>query len=420
MSKSKSASRARLRRRIGIATGAATVAALGLMSPAYAEAKLTLSAASGPSGVANAITATAPTAIFAGITPVVQFTNTGTGTTACPTSYSTPVERVITVAGAQTAGIIGVPAANIRKVTDTKLVITTPTTSLVVPGTGAEAYNATGLALAVNGSVTQSTAKYNVCVYAGSTAGNATTSGLLASGTYTIAAAPTVTNITPESGPSLGGQKVTVTGTGFTTGLTATIGGSALTGITVNATGTQFTATTPARTAGNDLVLVVNATGGSVDSTDDVQTDDDYSYLNGITVQPNTNAGADAVTLDIMGVGFSNYTWATPANSLADSPHIFLVPGTYNATADSGQSAEADKRTVGPTGECGDVLVIGDTELVCNLDITKSIDQVTGVAGGTRLAEGAYVVTVVSSGTAVVPAFQTKVTSGSIFIVAAY
>ncbi|KUL32651.1 IPT/TIG domain-containing protein [Actinoplanes awajinensis] len=423
MSKSKSGSRTRLSRRVGIVAGAATVATLGLVTPAYAEAKLTLSATSGPSATATAITATATTAVFTGITPVVQFVTTGSGSTVCPLSYSNPVERVISVAGVQSAGIVGVPAANVRKVTESKIVITTPTTALNPGGAGAELFNATGLALAVNGSTTQTTAKYNVCVYAGTTAGNATTSGLLASGTYTIAASPTITNITPESGPSLGGTKVTVTGTGFTTGTTASIGGSALSSVVVNATGTQFTAITPARTAGADLKLVVTATGGSVDSTADVQTDDDYSYLNGITVQPNTNAGADSVTLDISGVGFSAYTWLTPTNTLDASPHIFLVEGTYNGANSAAQvtALEADTRTNGPAAECTDVLVIGDTELICNLDITKSVDPVAGTSVSTRMNEGAYVVTVVNTGANnATPTFQTKVTSGSIFTVAAY
>ncbi len=412
MSKSQSASCARWRRRAGIATGAATIAALGIMTPAYAEAKLTLSSASGPSGVATSITATASTSVFTGVTPYVLFAYT-----ACPVSYANPVERVVSAALVQSAGIIAVPAANVRKVTDTKIVITTPTAALNANGTGAETYNATGLALTT--SPAQTTAKYNVCVYAGNTVGNATTSGLLASGTYTIAAAPTITNITPESGPALGGQKVTVTGTGFTAGTTATIGGSALTSVTVNTTGTQFTAVTPSRAAGNDLVLVVTATGGAVDSTDDAQTDDDYSYLNGITVTPNTNAGATSATLDISGVGFSALDWTAPTNSLSAVGHIFLVAGTYNAATDASQSSDTDKRTNGPTAECTDVLLIGDTELVCNLDLTKSINPADGTTANSAPAEGAYVVTVVNTGAAG-PTFQSKVTSGSIFTVAAY
>ena len=43
--------------------------------------------------------------------------------------------------------------------------------------------------------------------------------------------APTVTAISPNAGTTLGGTSVTITGTGFATGATVTIGGTAATGV---------------------------------------------------------------------------------------------------------------------------------------------------------------------------------------------
>jgi len=75
-------------------------------------------------------------------------------------------------------------------------------------------------------------------------------------------AAPMVTSISPFSGSTTGGTSVTITGTGFVSGATVTIGGTAATGVTTMSA-TSITATTPAGTAGARDV-VVTTMGGSV------------------------------------------------------------------------------------------------------------------------------------------------------------
>ena len=67
-------------------------------------------------------------------------------------------------------------------------------------------------------------------------------------------AAPTITGITPTSGPTAGGTAVTITGTGFVTGATVTIGGTAATSVTRNSA-TSISATTPAGSAGAQNVI---------------------------------------------------------------------------------------------------------------------------------------------------------------------
>jgi hypothetical protein len=75
---------------------------------------------------------------------------------------------------------------------------------------------------------------------------------------YTYVPPPTVTSVAPASGPDTGGTSVTITGTGFDSGVTnVTFGGTAATGVTfVNAT--TITATTPAHAAGAVDVVVTN------------------------------------------------------------------------------------------------------------------------------------------------------------------
>ncbi len=74
------------------------------------------------------------------------------------------------------------------------------------------------------------------------------------------AAPPTLSGITPASGPTAGGTTVTLSGSGFVAGATVTFGGTVASSATV-ASATSITATTPARTAGAVDVVVTNPDG---------------------------------------------------------------------------------------------------------------------------------------------------------------
>jgi hypothetical protein len=69
--------------------------------------------------------------------------------------------------------------------------------------------------------------------------------------------APTVTGVSPGSGPTTGGTGITVRGTGFQTGATVKLGGASATGVSV-ANSTTITATTGAHAAGTVDVVVQN------------------------------------------------------------------------------------------------------------------------------------------------------------------
>jgi hypothetical protein len=72
--------------------------------------------------------------------------------------------------------------------------------------------------------------------------------------------APTVSSISPSSGSSAGGTAVTITGTGFVSGATVSIGGASATGVTFGSA-TSLTATTPAGATGTQNVMVTNPDG---------------------------------------------------------------------------------------------------------------------------------------------------------------
>lgn len=120
--------------------------------------------------------------------------------------------------------------------------------------------------------------------------------------TFSVAAPPTVTSVTPSSGTTAGGEQVTVNGTGFVNGATVMIGGNAATNVTY-VSATQLTATTPAGTAGAKDVVVTNpdtqsGTGLGV-----------YTYAAPPTVtavSPSSGPEAGGTSVTITGTGFVN------------------------------------------------------------------------------------------------------------------
>lgn len=84
----------------------------------------------------------------------------------------------------------------------------------------------------------------------------------LASDPVTPFVAPTVTGVSPVTGPLVGGQLITVTGTNFESGATVSVGGTACVDVTV-VSATEITCRTGAKAAGTHWVNVLNSNGGS-------------------------------------------------------------------------------------------------------------------------------------------------------------
>ena len=373
---------------------AAAASGLGIGPASAAAVAGTLSASSGPSAGGNTLTMTTASAkFFTGL--AIEFQYKATATTTCSAAYSSAV------AVTSTAGIVVVSSPKI--LSSTKVAFTVPAT------------------VALQGSATS--ANWLVCVYPGT---NTTTSLLSASAGYTIAAKPTLANsgaISPASGPALGGGTVTITGTNFITGMTAKIGSAALTGLTV-VSSTTATAVVPPQAAGSAMSLTVTTTGGTATKASA------YTYTNGIIVTPNTTPTATAATdLDILGVGFSSLDFAgavsggsfkTDGTAPSDAgAHVYIVAGAYDPTDNS------SAKTVAEAGECVNVLVVSDTELICTLNTADKYNQ----SGDPAIDNGTYTITVVSNGGVDVQSgganadanySQSIISSGSTFTVAPY
>ncbi|MBO3742114.1 IPT/TIG domain-containing protein [Actinoplanes flavus] len=405
------------RRRIlrgGIATAAATATVVAaVVTPASAAAvTLTLSSAFGPgtsdpaTKPVQAVTITASHATTAWLSGAPTTLKAALSVATCPLNGSLLTDNVgaATAAGATTIISTGVTAT---KVTNNKAMVGLPTNVL----------------LGANG-VAQ---KYNVCIYGGATTADLT----LGTASYTVGAPATLTGISPESGMTVGGNQITVTGTNFpttATAISATLGGVPLTGIT-SPTTTSFKATVPAGKPG-DATLAVTTSAGTVTSAA-AASPFYYAYSNGIEISPNTAAGPVApatsaiVYVDVMGSGFTDLSFdpaggigSTAAAALAadrTDSQVFLVNGDY--------TPGATDYTVGPVAQCGSVAVISDRELICGMDLGYGLNPTTGASASGPVPDGTYTLTVVSNadfGLAPADYTKTALTSGATFTVAPY
>ncbi len=117
---------------------------------------------------------------------------------------------------------------------------------------------------------------------------------------FTYVAAPTLASVSPTAGPLAAGTPVTLTGTGFRSGMQVLFGGAPATGVSVNGAGTQLTAVAPAHAAGA-VDVSVSTPGGSADLASA------YTYVAVPTltaVSPDAGPIAGGTTVTLTGSGF--------------------------------------------------------------------------------------------------------------------
>ena len=161
---------------------------------------------------------------------------------------------------------------------------------------------------------------------------------------FTYIAAPTVTGISPASGPAADSTSVTITGTNLTGATAVTIGGTAATGITV-VNATTITATTPVGTAGARDV-VVTTPGGSGTGTGL------FTYIAAPTVSsisPASGQAAGGTSVTITGTNLTGATSVTIGGTAATG--ITVVDATtITATTPAGTAGAKDVVVTTPGG----------------------------------------------------------------------
>ena len=158
---------------------------------------------------------------------------------------------------------------------------------------------------------------------------------------FTYLPAPTLSSITPSSGPSAGGTRVTLHGTGLLGTLKVTFGGRGSTRFTVSPTGTSIVAFTPSAPAGRVSVAVTTPNGTTPASSRVV-----YSYLAPVIsgLRPASGPTSGGTTVRITGSGLQIVTGVRFGSKAATSFHV-NSSGTVITATTPAESA----RTVHPS-----------------------------------------------------------------------
>lgn len=167
-----------------------------------------------------------------------------------------------------------------------------------------------------------------------------------------ISTAPTVTSISPSSGPTTGATSVAITGTNFAGTTAVKFGATNASSFTVNSA-TSITATAPAGAAGTVDVTVTNASGTSPTSAFDRYTFVAPPVANAVSTTVAHGSTSNPVTLNITGGAPTSVAVATQAahgTATASGTSITYTPNasysgtdsfTYTATNVGGTSAPA-------------------------------------------------------------------------------
>lgn len=170
------------------------------------------------------------------------------------------------------------------------------------------------------------------------------TSQLVLAGRFVYFDPPTVTLVAPSTGPTAGGQTITITGTNLTGATAVTVGGVAATGVTVD-NATTIRATTPAGTAGTASVLVTTPGGTNAANTL-------YTYVAAPTVAsvlPTSGPTAGGGTITITGTNFTGATAVTIGGASA-GPFTIVTSTSITATIPAGTAGTASVLVTTPGG----------------------------------------------------------------------
>ena len=145
---------------------------------------------------------------------------------------------------------------------------------------------------------------------------------------------PSITSISPTSGPIAGGTTVTITGSGFTGATKVTFGTVTATSFVV-VSSTQITAVSPPQAAATHTIEVTTPSGTSAPVVADQFT---YSGPSITSISPTSGPIAGGTTVTITGSGFTGATKVTFGTVTAPS---FVVVSSTQITAVSPAQAAA-------------------------------------------------------------------------------
>ncbi|MFF7943511.1 beta strand repeat-containing protein [Nocardia gamkensis] len=267
------------------------------------------------------ITAIAPPG--GGTVPVTVITNPGGTSNGVPYTYS-GIPSLSGVSPTQGPG----PGGNTITITGTNLTAATAVTFGASPATSFTVNSSTQItAVAPPGSGT---------VQVTVTTPGGTSNGV----SYTYLPVPTLTSITPGSGPAAGGTTVILTGTNLTGTTAVTFGATAATSFTVNSS-TQITAIAPA--SSGTVQVTATTAGGTSNGVP-------YTYVPApalTSVTPNSGPAAGGTTVTLTGTGLSA---ATSVRFGATATSFTVVSATQITAVASPGSGTVQVTVITPGG----------------------------------------------------------------------
>ncbi len=277
----------------------------------------------------NTITATTAAASAGAVNVVVTNTDSQSGTLTQGFTYITPNPKPsVTAISPNSGSINGGTAVSITGTgflagATVRLGGTAATGVTVVSSTSITATTAASAAGAADVVVTNTDSQ----------------NGTLTQG-FTYVAPPTVTAVSPSSGPPSGGTSLHITGTGFLAGATVSFGGTAATNVTI-ASATSITATSPAHAVGAVNVVVTNVGPQSGTLTNG------YTYsvttpAPAVTsISPNSGTTSGGTSVTISGTGFLSGAKVTMGGTPATNVAV-VNSGSITATSPTHASGAVD------------------------------------------------------------------------------
>jgi CSLREA domain-containing protein len=319
----------------GPLTGGTTVTIGGTNFTGATAVKFgTISATSFSVTNATSITATAP-AGSAGTVNITVTTANGTSAVVAQDQFTYEGAPTVTAISPTMGGTAGgtsvtITGTNFTGATAVKFGATAATSFTVNSATSITATSPSGSAGMINITVTTPIG----------------TSPAVTADQFTYLAAPTVTSVSPISGPLAGGTSVSITGTNFTGATAVKFGTTAATSFTVNSA-TSLSATSPAGSAGAVNITVTAPGGTSATGAGNQFTYVSVPAVSAINPSSGTSAGGTSVTIT-----GTNFTGATAVNFGTTVATSFTVNSSTSITATSpaGSAGKVDITVTAPGG----------------------------------------------------------------------
>jgi hypothetical protein len=162
--------------------------------------------------------------------------------------------------------------------------------------------------------------------------------------TYT---GPLVTKLSKTSGPTAGGGKITIHGTGLNGATSVTFGSTPATGVKVNKKGTQITVKVPAHAAGVVTVTVITPGGSSAATSADQYT---YQAPSVSSVSPTSGPAAGGTKVTVSGVDLAGATGVAFGSTQAATFTVNSTGTKITVTAPAGTHGTVDITVSTPGG----------------------------------------------------------------------